>query len=573
MDANDSEFVLLLGQTLDFLIAGLAKVHSSVRGAISSVSLHAGLRSNEVKDLYSIVKGLSSTTTQLQGSIGSRPASVTGPSLWGTAATSTSRLNAHENAFSSFLQKIASLSTEIEELRKVVQQSNVDGAQVNESQDDVDMEDMFGPDGPRISAAGYMRPPRPTAAPTSGASAGMGGASGGGGGGHPGGGYSSTAPGGSGDPSGNPNPNAFAFNTAVPQGPAISSSTFENLVNRVDNHESRILSLESRRNGDGTESVFWDNHTFHRPDDVQALFEKEVGVNARIYFGCFVNPIVLLDACFHRLSSSVKVPKDLKDVLALDLRSIEVESFLSLQPETVVPMIFAATDRLKGFAYLTKSSATAGARFPAVPSAKDFGHQQDDKGLYSALLSHLRQIRREKMTDISRNYGKYPVLHNLATQLLAHSITFVEELLAFMSQTYLTLTESFSGDEKAWDCVCKSVEDLFISQFAPAKSEMASADLSDPKLLAKLVIWTSLRVTSVAVELSHIKISSHPDVTSSYVRFLIDHVGDKQSHALKSALGQVNSLKEEVSSLKKELTSLKGHIASVESRVEKMKKK
>ena len=81
--------------------------------------------------------------------------------------------------------------------------------------------------------------------------------------------------------------------------------------------------------------------------------------------------------------------------------------------------------------------------------------------------------------NISRCLAKSLTLQVLATQMLAHSVAFIEELLAFMSQTFLVLTESFLGDDKAWDCVCKSVQDLFISQFVSARSQTASADISD----------------------------------------------------------------------------------------------
>ena len=247
--------------------------------------------------------------------------------------------------------------------------------------------------------------------------------------------------------------------------------------------------------------------------------------------------------------------------------------YLSLQNDSLLPHVFASSERLKGFTYLTKASSTADARFPACPSAKDFGHLQDERGLYSSLMTQLKNVRREKMNDISRCLSDSPTLQVLATQMLTHSVAFIEELLSFMSQTFLVLTESFSGDDKAWDCVCKSVQDLFISQFVPARSQMVSADLSERSLLAHLVVWTSLRICSVAVDLTNVKLASHPDVTSSYVRFLIDQFGDKQSSALKSATSTIASMKDEIVSLKKELNNLKSHIGSVESRGEKMKKK
>ncbi len=220
-------------------------------------------------------------------------------------------------------------------------------------------------------------------------------------------------------------------------------------------------------------------------------------------FSCFTNPVALFDACTQQISPSIKSAKDIKDILALDLRQREVHAYLSIDSDTTLPALLSASKRLKGFKYLSKASQTHDARFTAVPSADDFGTQTATKGLYPDLVKALKTVKDEISKDIKRYYSNFPVLQVIATQLLAKSVSFLEELWAFMAETNLQLTKAYNGSEKkAWDCVCKSIQDIWMSQFVPAKADMVSADLSDKDLLSNLCVWTtsSMKLTNAAEE-------------------------------------------------------------------------
>ncbi len=65
-----------------------------------------------------------------------------------------------------------------------------------------------------------------------------------------------------------------------------------------------------------------------------------------------------------------------------------------------------------------------------------------------------------------------------------------------------------------------------------------------------------MKLTNAAEELSSIKLASHLDVVSSlYVCFLIDHVGDEEATELKTANTQISNLESELSETKRELTT------------------
>ncbi len=554
-----------LSQTIEYLSNTLNSITKAVKGCIKSVQVHASLRTTEMKILSDTTEHLNSSLEQVASTLGKRSADAAGlsePNLWSFAASTRTTQNDLKGAVQNILASLSHFTSQLKSMQSKV--AKLEQSIHSKDDNDVDMEsqyfgDKLNSEAPHSTARiqnGILRAPNKSESDSS-----MSGVDGirvtGGGnylrGGGNGGGY---------DGGGN--------NTEVGVHPQGGISEIWKCLN---GHENRIGKLERRKKNDGTDSIFWHGHTFHAPEDIGAFFDKVVGSSHLIYFGCFANPYQLLDECTRKMSSQLKSTKEMKEILALQLRQVELRSYLSLDSGMNLPYLFAHSDRLSGFSYLTKPSKTADARFPACPSSTDFATLEDQKGLYPALIQNLKLVKAGIAKDIERQYRHYPVLQMLATQMLTTSSTFVEDLLSFMSQTHISLVKSFNTDTKAWDCICQSVEDLWTSQLAPATTGMTSADLADRKVFSSLCMWTSLKVTSIAEELSSNKISSHPDITSSYVRFLIEHVGSGQSSALTDALGLIADLKTELSKTRSELQALKGQVSAVESRVDKAAKK
>ncbi len=120
--------------------------------------------------------------------------------------------------------------------------------------------------------------------------------------------------------------------------------------------------------------------------------------------------------------------------------------------------------------------------------AEDLRTQSSPKGLYPVLVKALKTMKDKISKDIKRYYSDFPVLQVIAIQLLAKLVSFLEELWAFMAETNQQLTKAYNrSKKKAWDCVCKSIQDIWMSQFVPAKAaDMVLADLSDKDLLSNL---------------------------------------------------------------------------------------
>ncbi len=91
--------------------------------------------------------------------------------------------------------------------------------------------------------------------------------------------------------------------------------------------------------------MHWENHIFHMPEDIGALFEGVMGLGEiDIKFSCFTNPLALLDACTQRISPNIKLAKDIKEILALDLRQREVQAYLSIDSDMTFPSIVSVLE-------------------------------------------------------------------------------------------------------------------------------------------------------------------------------------------------------------------------------------
>ncbi len=578
---DDKEYKNSFDQLVSEISKGLDGVVKTLRSSIQGFSMHAELRGQEFEDLFKVVKDLGAALDKLSGSVGSRKrsaeeAGITEPSLWSCAVATRLHLKKHEKALKDLATPVEKLIGDVSQLfhklENISTSKNDGDAVMDEDEDEEEDDNLFGRNffnsqgkrtivGGILPAGGYATGSELEGIRVSGSNIGGNNRNTGGSGSgnnRGGGGFSGGAGGGGGDDGGGNGRSPF-------------DDTPEDLTQLLVNLENRIKNLE-KGEGESLDHVHWENHIFHTPEDIGALFEGVMGLGEKdIKFSCFTNPVALLDACTRRISPNIKSAKDIKDILALDLRQREVHAYLSIDSDTTLPSILSVSERLKGFKYISKVSQTHDARFAAIPTADDFGTQSSPKGLYPALVKALKTVKDEISKDIKRYYSEFPVLQVIATQLLAKSVSFLEELWAFMAETNQQLTKAYNGSEKkAWDCVCKSIQDIWMSQFVPAKADMVSADLSDKDLLSNLCVWTSMKLTNAAEELSSVKLASHPDVSSSYVRFLIDHVGDEEATALKTANNQISNLKSELSETKRELTALKGHLTSIESRVDKL---
>ncbi len=617
MSATDPKAMNILVTILNNHATGIETIAKRIRNALASVQAHSTLRSKQIKEIHSTSDGLQSIIDQLKGTVGKRSAKdagLTEHSLWDQASAASSRIMRAEETLAKMKMRIKHLTKTLiyqfkaGALAPMPGDSSTDGSAATALDlEDVVMEEYSQGRGSGRIQNGFLHPPTNNV--------GFGGQPGGGrsvqfnlGGNNstagsasvPGwnggfasfqqngsgiGGFnnnqSSNWNGGSGFGGGNNNGNQAPPNngnagsglggTNGSNGTATDAESLWKELQRI-NHRLGLLEDDDNDPGSGTTVRFFD-HVFRSSDDVASFLEEHLGTGAFVHFSCFVNPNYVLDAIVKYMSPNFKDPKEIKDLKSLRLRQEEFDAYLAADHNQTFPNIFCMPERLQNHSYTTKPNQTSDARFPAIPSPEDFGTQGDGTGLHHALGLAIKHIQTTRLADINRQLRKSPILLALATQMLTVSVTFVSDLFSFMGQTFQALQASFDGHHQAWDCVCASVKDLWESHFLPEKADMASSDLNNQVTFAPLIIWTSLRLTTMAQKLNSTTLASHPTVSSSYIRFLIDHLSNKRTGAMGDIQREIKKLRTELEESNKEIALLKGRLGSVESRTDKLQNK
>ncbi len=283
LNMDDNEYKESFEKLISELSNGLDRVIKTLKSSIQGFSLHAGLRGQEFDDLFKVVKDLGASIETLSGSVGSRKRSadkagiLTEPSLWSFAVSTRLCLKKHKKALKDIaapveklIGDVGKLFTTLKDLSAAVKDDQ-DKVMREDEDEDID-DDLFGHHffqnkgkktivGGILSSGGYALGTELEGIRVSRSSrgngnnnnnrgsrnTGNGGGSGGGSEGHGGGG-------------GRNNP--FEHNTP------------EDLMQLLVNLENRIENLE-KGEGESLDHVHWENHIFHTPEDIGALFEGE----------------------------------------------------------------------------------------------------------------------------------------------------------------------------------------------------------------------------------------------------------------------------------------------------------
>ena len=328
-----------------------------------------------------------------------------------------------------------------------------------------------------------------------------------------------------------------------------------------ENLEERVSRLERHSAGlSGTEqTVFFGNHVFRSKLDVAALLERHLGTG-RYQCGLFCSPQQILNAIHAEFSNCLPAAKDYK---ALNDLRVNTRDYLAA---TAVlrskPTLFDAK-RLDGHYY--KSSSNLQCRFKTIPTYEDWGLRSDMDSLYYKFSRALDNFDLALQSAISSELAAFDDLQLLATKMLASSSKFVRSLFEYMTECFEHLNPSFPSATDTWELVCFSVEEVFLNEFAPARSALVERDFNSPQKLALDVIWVNLRGMRVVEEFLQAGIKNHPSMNGAQIRFVIKQAGANNTIRLEQ---QVKALKEDNRFLQEQLKEQEEKFSKIASAIE-----
>ena len=163
---------------------------------------------------------------------------------------------------------------------------------------------------------------------------------------------------------------------------------------------------------------------------------------------------------------------------------------------------------------------------------------------------------------IEEAFGEFPELRAFAMFLLHTSVSFIENLSNYISETFNNFKDVVGKEDTVWGLVTYVVEQIFRKDFGQVRANTIGAVNANERSSAIRIMWSSMRSVEVAQNFITQGIKNAPPVSASYVRFVLSH----------SNMGKVKHLVEENKVMKERLSRLEEEMGKMKRSVEVVKR-
>jgi hypothetical protein len=245
-----------------------------------------------------------------------------------------------------------------------------------------------------------------------------------------------------------------------------------------------------------------------------------------IPFGVFVDVYTVLQ----RVISFMDVSTD------TTLRDMDTRRKVSISADEAIAIESFSQPLPKLFRGSVKQPELGQKWLPGIPTKSRWEDEIGLSGVKITITENLETVRAGVQSAIAARLDPSqfdsslePIvreLQALAREMLGYSISFIEALITFMSDTYTRLHNSGFTEKSSWELVSKLVYRIFAKDCHAVRSRVAEhLDATQRKPMAVGVMWATLATHQVLKEYMTHGIENHPSIASEYVRFLVAHSG------------------------------------------------
>jgi hypothetical protein len=220
-----------------------------------------------------------------------------------------------------------------------------------------------------------------------------------------------------------------------------------------------------------------------------------------------------------------------------------------------------------------------------LPGVKTYTYWSNEgAGLRSKIGDELKTIREGITNQIQLRLKPGTTGYNLALLDLTLSISWVENLMNFIDDTYVELIRSGFSTGSAWSLTTRLVlrvfEDIGLVRAGVSSSFVIDNNLSN----ATTVLWASFQTHDGMAEYLTMKFKNRPSISSEYVKFLasnsgIEAVGQltnglkRMGTEVKEAVGKITSAKKQGLTACNKVDEVKTSLVAMEWRLVKLESK
>jgi len=356
------------------------------------------------------------------------------------------------------------------------------------------------------------------------------------------------------------------------------SSTLETFQDEVNQKETLMLGLISKLESDiaglrsnyDTDAIKFGQLGFRSAKDCDGWMELH---HPEEDFGLLVDFHLVMEHLYVQTTGQ-KLMSNLEKVYKMSLRNNNQALAISSY-EARVPRFFSGEART----YTKKDESY----FAAIKTWDDWDLPND--GFRDRLHFELQLFKSGHQETLDAELTPLSPFYNLCVLALTESVSWVDNLVKFIDDTYNEYSRSRYGPKKAWHVTTRLAKALIERVAQPRNSIHNSFKINRPSEVSKSIAYSSLKSLDLMMKISTANFKNSPIITAELSKFLALNSNHEVVEKLQSKFSQIetesSSLRKEVkgavtaantasnkvdSSLKSTIDDLKKRIKSLESR-------
>ena len=288
-------------------------------------------------------------------------------------------------------------------------------------------------------------------------------------------------------------------------------------------------------------------------------------------FGSIMDPMVLLTCCDTENMSLASMLTQFKQMSALKIGTrAEANSIHSLG--VVYPELFHDASA-EATAKATASVGVNPSSLNKIPTYAAWSKPRH--GVKTTLLERLANINASITAAIGSIYKPGSTAHSIATTALSQSMLFIQNLVAFVEETYSNLTvQSKYSVAQAWCLTTQLLARVFDELHKVRVGALDRLDCNNMEGVCAHVLWTCFNTLDKCQELIDDGIKNSAAIASEYVKFLAVNSGSEKLDATVDKLDEhctkLNTMEKEVKAVAKKADTASAHFDDIKKRLVKL---
>eukprot|EP00956_Cyclotella_meneghiniana_P000084 scaffold152_cov52-Cyclotella_meneghiniana.AAC.4 len=335
------------------------------------------------------------------------------------------------------------------------------------------------------------------------------------------------------------------------------SITLEFLLQKILDIESENASLRkevtSLKTAASTSGVKVGEYAFEDLSEIVSMIQDEGDLDLESFATC-------LDAVSyfaHYASGEASTAKTTDEISAMKKAGITdptccayVASFRMIHPSFLLGSL---------------SKLDVGSRFALLQNKSAWEGQISIEGAQGSLKKAIKSVRTTAKEYIANTLPKSSsALRALALDLVTRTHEWWTELITYIDDELLTLTQFGISEEKVYTFICDELQCIFRRIFEQRIKMQVISSTRDPTLYYARCVWFTLHAHMIMDEFKEAKFGTHTEISALFTRFLAEQTGSDHGSNL---AGQIKSLGEEI---KKVNSALNSKSTAINGRLDKM---